>query len=1126
MASSRIKGIQIEIGGTTDKLGKALEGVEKTTKSLQTELKGVNTLLKTDPSNVILLNQKQEILNQSIEETKEKLKTLKDAQAQVQAQFERGEITVEQYRDFQREIIVTEQRLKSLEDEMKAFGSVAEQQLKFAGTKVQEFGTKIKDVGEKISEASQKFAPLSAGATAGLGVAITSAATLEEAVKKYIAATGKSTEETKKYQAILQSIHDNNYGEDYADIADKMRIVSNILGDLPDDELQSVVEKSYMLEETFGMDFQETLRGARNLMYQYGLTSEEAFDLFTKGAQEGLNFSDELGDNVAEYVGNFKQAGYSAEEYFQLLKNGSENGAYNLDKVNDAINEVKNRLGDGSIKDDITMFSKETQKVFKNWENGKASMKNVIDSIVSDISKCKNEQEALTMAATAFGTMGEDSNLAFVKSLTSVGDEFKNVSNTANEASKTMYSGASSSVKQTMREIKSTFADLGKNLLPIIQKILSSISNLVKWFNNLDGKTKNVVLTMSLLVAGVSPLLIIFGKLTTGIGNIVTGVGKFIGFGGKMITKLKGMTVAQLANNAAVLANPYVLAAAAIAALVAGIAIWINKTDEKTKQMQEETKKIKEQTEAVEEKTNAYRDSVKAREESLNQSLDELDYYGQLYNELQKIVDQNGKVKEGYEGRADFITSSLSEALGLEISLVGNQVKGYKELTQTFDKVMEKKKAMLILESQEEAYTEALKNRETAIKNAAEAEKNMIDTHNEILELMDEQDAAFGTISKYRIQKQIEEKQKQYDEYEKQYNDFTEQTEGYFNTIGMYETNYQLMHDEKYSQIMATDQEYYAFQAENGKLNRTQLKELIDDTKEHLDYLKDLKKQTNSDIYDDEIATQEKILNTLQTSLTNQQTVVNIGNSNITNEWLIGMANQLSAISGKQYEFKKLGDGTVQMYIDGVKSKKPVAEKDMANFANGMIKEINNKKSSAKTAGENVIEGVNEGVRDKNKQNSVFSAIASFGNSVLNTLKRALKEHSPSKASEEMGEFLNEGLIIGIEKKKKEALKTAVKFGKDVLSNMQNSLNGDINTPDFNKNMLLEIGTNFTNTKYQQQQTNKIGELISVLNQYMPEIISNMGQDIILDDNTLVGRTAPKMDTALGLINAKKARDY
>ncbi len=1125
MASSRIKGIQIEIGGTTDKLGKALEGVEKTTRSLQSELRGVNSLLKVDPSNVELLTQKQQILNEAIDDTKEKLKILENAQAQVQEQFEKGDITIEQYRDFQREIIVTKQKLESLEKEQKNFGSVVEQQMKVAGAKVKEFGSKVQTVGKDISEMGEKFAPVSAGATAAIGVSIASATSLEEAVNKYLGATGKSIDETERFRNVLQKIHDGGYGESYGDIAEKMRIVSNILGDLPDEELQNVVEKSFMLEETFGMDFQETLRGVNNLMYQYGLSSEEAFDLFTKGAQEGLNYTDELGDNVSEYVGNFKQAGYSADEYFQLLKNGSENGAYNLDKVNDAINEVKNRLGDGTIEKNLTLFSSETQKVFKEWQKGDASMKDVIDRIVQDIKECTNEQEALTMAATAFGTMGEDSNLDFVKSLTSVGDTFKDVSNTAEKAGETIYGGTGGKINQTIREIKSTMADLGKTLLPIINDILKKIQDLIKRFNSLDDGTKDMIVSVGLLVAAISPLLMLIGTATSGIGLLVKGVGNMIEFGGKMVKRLKKMTVAQNANNLAVLANPYVATTAAVIGLTAALWSWTNASDSQTKQLEKETEKIKEQSEAVHEEAQAYRDSVKAREESLSKNMNELDYYDTLYNELQSIVDQNGKVKEGYESRASFIASTLSEALGIEISLTDGVIQNYQSLGTTFEQVMLKKKAMLILQSQEEAYLEAIKNKTNELKKVYEAQNKMEETQNQIkkekAKLLEEE----GLLEQRKIRERIKEYETQYDELEKQYNDHLNTYNGYVNTIGMYELNEQLAHEEKFDQMMATEKEYLVHQASVGQISIDNIKKMITETKNNLDQLKELKKQNNTDIYDADIAAQEAQLQSLQNSLTQQQAAVNIGNSNITNEWLTGIANQLSTISGKQYEFKKLGDGTVQMYIDGVKSKKPVAEKDMSTFANDMVSKAN-KYVEAKQIGEYLLGGINSGIENGQLQELAFKTLSTFAGNLIGKLRNLLRINSPSKETEEMGEFLDEGIIVGIENKKKEALRTAMKFGVDVLSKMQDSLSGDINTPDFNKNMLLEVGTNFTNSKYQQQQTSKISDLINVLNTYMPEIISKMGQDIILDDNTLVGRIAPKMDTALGSINAKKTRDY
>ena len=90
MTSCRIKGITIEIDGDTTKLGKALESAEGLSKKLQGELKGINILLKLDPSNVELLTQKQKVLTDSIIATEDKLNTLKSAQAKVQEQFDKA----------------------------------------------------------------------------------------------------------------------------------------------------------------------------------------------------------------------------------------------------------------------------------------------------------------------------------------------------------------------------------------------------------------------------------------------------------------------------------------------------------------------------------------------------------------------------------------------------------------------------------------------------------------------------------------------------------------------------------------------------------------------------------------------------------------------------------------------------------------------------------------------------------------------------------------------------------------------------------------------------------------------------------------------------------------------------
>ena len=127
--AKKVSGITVEIGGDTTKLGKALEEVDGQSRSLQTELRGVESLLKFDPSNVELLRQKQEILNDSIDNTRKKLTVLKDTQEQVQAQFDRGDITAQQYRDFQREIVVTDQKLQGLETQLKDMGETGKDSL-------------------------------------------------------------------------------------------------------------------------------------------------------------------------------------------------------------------------------------------------------------------------------------------------------------------------------------------------------------------------------------------------------------------------------------------------------------------------------------------------------------------------------------------------------------------------------------------------------------------------------------------------------------------------------------------------------------------------------------------------------------------------------------------------------------------------------------------------------------------------------------------------------------------------------------------------------------------------------------------------------------------------------------
>lgn len=156
MASKKLKGIVVEIGGDTTKLGKALEASSQKSVSLTRELKQVNGALKFNPDSVELLTQKQTILTERVEATSEQLKVLKDAQAQVQKQFERGDIGADQYREFQREILTTESRLDTFK------GQLAECQtaLSKLGSESSESSRDLDKLTSTISEQESKLAKL------------------------------------------------------------------------------------------------------------------------------------------------------------------------------------------------------------------------------------------------------------------------------------------------------------------------------------------------------------------------------------------------------------------------------------------------------------------------------------------------------------------------------------------------------------------------------------------------------------------------------------------------------------------------------------------------------------------------------------------------------------------------------------------------------------------------------------------------------------------------------------------------------------------------------------------------------------------------------------------------------
>lgn len=195
-----IKGLTVEIGGDTTKLGKALESVNGKAKSLSSELGQVNRLLKLDPGNADLLAQKQEILAEAISNTRDKLDKLKTAEAQVQAQFERGEVSADQVRALQREIVATEQKLGQYERAAQETADAIEQ-LGSASDDVRDETRNAADGVDDFADSARDADDASSGLNDTLGkVANTGFKVVGAAVGAAITALTAAAESTRDYR--------------------------------------------------------------------------------------------------------------------------------------------------------------------------------------------------------------------------------------------------------------------------------------------------------------------------------------------------------------------------------------------------------------------------------------------------------------------------------------------------------------------------------------------------------------------------------------------------------------------------------------------------------------------------------------------------------------------------------------------------------------------------------------------------------------------------------------------------------------------------------------------------------------------------------------------------------------
>ncbi|PEC29059.1 phage tail tape measure protein [Bacillus thuringiensis] len=335
--------------------------------------------------------------------------------------------------------------------------------------------------------------------------------------------TGKGAENLQK---IAVDTWKKGFGENLEEVDNALIKVYQNMRDVPHEELQGASENVLTLAKVYDVDLNEATRGAGQLMSQFGLSAQETFDLLAAGAQEGLNYSDELFDNLSEYAPLFKQGGFSAQEMFTILANGTKSGSYNLDYINDLVKEFGIRVQDGSkgVSEGFGDLSEETQKVWKSFNEGKGTAADVFNAVLGDLQKMDDKVKANQIGVALFGTKWEDMGAEAVLSLNDVNGGLGDVTGRMDEMKKLQEESLGQQFQKALRETQAALEPLGKKFAELAKDILPPIVDGVKavmdWFSKLSEADQTLLIVMGALSTAFIILTPIVAALAVSFGAL------------------------------------------------------------------------------------------------------------------------------------------------------------------------------------------------------------------------------------------------------------------------------------------------------------------------------------------------------------------------------------------------------------------------------------------------------------------------------------------------------------------------------------------------------------------------------------------------------------------------------
>lgn len=777
-------------------------------------------------------------------------------------------------------------------------------------------------------------------------------------------------------------------------------------------------------------------------------------------------------DDVAVAVGLMANAGIKGSKSGTALKNAIANMAkpteamadimeeYNLSLANadgsmkpliQVINELRGAFGglseDQQASVAATLFGKEAMagmlsvvnaseadyvKLQTAIQNADGASKRMSDTMIDNV------KGALTIAGSTAEGLGIQLFDVFKDDLK------KAIQGVTKELTKFGKELDKPATKQSLKTLANLVFSLIKNVIQLASK---AIPPLIKGLGLMIDNSDKLIP----LITGLATAMLIYhtktaiATKTTGELNAIQLLAKGTSIAFNTVMGLLNGTIdAQIVKtqllNALHTATPWGMLALGVTGVVSAYMLLSGATDENVKK----AKALREEAIAQKE---SFDELIESKQKMMAESVAEIDYYSQLKQELTSLVDENGKVKEGYEGRANYILGELNKSLGTEIEMTDGVITNYQEQIQVLDELMQKKRAQAILNAGEEAYAEAIKNQTKAWQEVSEAHA-----------LYAEKEAEWARIEAKQIKDGIDDRElaamrnvffnmEEVKALQTAVDQKTLLAQGYTDTIAQQEYLQQLYAEGSAESIKTINDSIVASYNDKGERVVLSTQQQIQNEESLLSYLQQKYIETGDAMYLSQINASANRLEQLKKDLNDQKTTIDTENPEITSAWERLSQNGVDAFAKNTEDYKLIALEQTLRAKKGINAGTPETEKAWEYLASQGLAKLDENGWEYTETGEQYVKGVKSGI--ENEQGNVYTALAGLGTGMISSLKKSLDIHSPSREGKNIGKLFDSGVELGVTENTVGIKKSIQKLGKTMITEAKKAV------PDLSRKLSL-----------------------------------------------------------------------